>query len=304
METRGKHTEFRSIPGRPVIIGEVLFDCFDDGREVLGGAPFNVAWHLHAFGLDPLLISRVGQDEHAAQIMQAMDSWDMDCAGIQQDGLYPTGQVRISMQGHQHRFEILPDQAYDRIDAEQAQSILTEQPIALLYSGSLIERSPVSRNAVAALLNQNPPHYVDVNLRQPWWQRRDVLRLLQGVRWAKLNEDELQELGFAGETSIAAQQMREQFGFELLIITLGESGALLCSETGLTEGEPVPVPHLVDTVGAGDAFSAVTILGLLRGWKKEVMLSRALAFAASQCEVQGAIRQDRDFYRQWLARWE
>lgn len=304
MDTQGKHSESRPIPGRPVIIGEVLFDCFDDGREILGGAPFNVAWHLQAFGLDPLLISRVGKDQHAGRILQAMASWGMDCTGIQQDGLYPTGQVQISMQGHQHRFEILPDQAYDRIDAEQALSILAAEQVALLYSGSLIERNPASRNAVAALRQRNFPHYVDVNLRQPWWQREDVLRLLQGVRWAKLNEEELLELGFSGETRMAAQQMREQFGFELLIITLGESGALLCSETGLIEGEPVPVRHLVDTVGAGDAFSAVTILGLLRGWKKELMLPRALAFAASQCEVQGAIRQDRDFYRQWLARWE
>ena len=35
------------------VFGEVLFDVFPDGKQVLGGAPFNVAWHLQAFGIAP-----------------------------------------------------------------------------------------------------------------------------------------------------------------------------------------------------------------------------------------------------------
>ena len=38
-------------PARAIIFGEVLFDTFPDGTAVLGGAPFNVAWHLQGFGL-------------------------------------------------------------------------------------------------------------------------------------------------------------------------------------------------------------------------------------------------------------
>ena len=47
---------------RLCVFGEVLFDHFPDGRRVLGGAPFNVAWHLQAFGEAPRFISRVGAD--------------------------------------------------------------------------------------------------------------------------------------------------------------------------------------------------------------------------------------------------
>jgi len=58
--------------GSPLIFGEVLFDCFPDGSAVLGGAPFNVAWHLHGMGLAPLMITAVGDDEHGKLVLEKM----------------------------------------------------------------------------------------------------------------------------------------------------------------------------------------------------------------------------------------
>ncbi len=80
----------------PVIFGEVLFDRFPDGNSVLGGAPFNVAWHLQAFGARPLLISSVGDDELGAEIRQTMQDWGMDDSGLQTDAAHPTGTVEVS----------------------------------------------------------------------------------------------------------------------------------------------------------------------------------------------------------------
>ena len=79
------------------IFGEVLFDHFPDGRRVLGGAPFNVAWHLQAFGLRPLVITRVGADDDGAQVLQAMEAWGMDTTGVQVDEVNPTGSVRVEL---------------------------------------------------------------------------------------------------------------------------------------------------------------------------------------------------------------
>jgi len=309
--TRAMHDTDRKDPatgkavasGRPLIIGEVLFDCFDDGREVLGGAPFNVAWHLQAFGARPLLISRIGQDPHGDQILAAMQSWGMDCSGMQHDPSHPTGMVSITMQGQQHRFSILADQAYDYIDPAAALALPSLAQAGLWYSGSLIERAPQSRTTVAALRKLPCPHFMDVNLREPWWEQAQVHAMLKGLRWAKLNEDELRQLGFAGDSEIAARAMREHFGIELLILTLGEAGALLITEDELLRGRPVPVRRLVDTVGAGDAFSAVMLLGILRNWPMAQSLQRALAFAAAQCEVQGAIHEDRSVYEKFLSQW-
>ncbi|NIV35790.1 MAG: carbohydrate kinase, partial [Anaerolineae bacterium] len=68
-------TETTTPDSRPVIFGEVLFDEFEDGSAVLGGAPFNVAWHLQGFGLNPLFISRIGTDALGAQVQQQMRDW-------------------------------------------------------------------------------------------------------------------------------------------------------------------------------------------------------------------------------------
>ena len=292
------------IGNRPIIIGEVLFDCFDDGREVLGGAPFNVAWHLHAFGAQPLLISRIGEDARGDAILKAMTEWGMDCRGIQHDPQHPTGQVALTMQGHQHRFEILPDQAYDYLDTSTAMALPELSQASLWYSGSLVQRNSTSRSLIHAMQTLHLPRFVDVNLRDPWWQREEILAMLQGVRWLKLNEDELAALGFSGPMIPAAKQLQAQLGIELLILTLGAEGAILLTSAQQLQGEPVPVASLVDTVGAGDAFASVMLLGLLRDWPLASALQRALTFASAQCERQGAIWQDRQGYQALLAQWE
>lgn len=292
------------MKGRPIIVGEVLFDCFDDGREVLGGAPFNVAWHLHAFGAQPLLISRVGQDARGEAILDAMCAWGMDHRGMQIDPAHPTGQVAITMQGERHRFEILPEQAYDYLDANTAMALPALADAGLWYSGSLLQRSNTAGKLIQAMQGLPVPHFVDVNLRDPWWERAAVLAGLQGVRWLKLNEDELAALGFGGPIEQAAEALRKQMHIELLILTLGAAGAMLFSAGSRVHGEPVPLGQMVDTVGAGDAFSAVMILGVLRAWPLPKTLVRALSFASAQCTRQGAVWQDKQGYQALLAQWE
>ena len=110
-----KSTDNLTHASPPMVFGEVLFDCFPDGREVLGGAPFNIAWNLQAFGLSPLFISRVGDDNLGCHIQKKMVSWGMDTRGLQLDQRHPTGKVQIELTEGEPRFTILPDQAYDYI---------------------------------------------------------------------------------------------------------------------------------------------------------------------------------------------
>lgn len=297
-------SDLSPISGRPVIFGEVLFDTFPDGREVLGGAPFNVARHLHAFGCEPIFISRVGEDARGERVREAMREWGMDMSGLQSDAEHPTGVVRIAMQGKAHTFDILAEQAYDYIEAEQTLSLLHANEVALLYFGSLIERSAVSRNTLEQLRKLSLPLFVDINLRAPWWQRERVASLLQGVDWLKLNDEELVELGYEGEMHTAAKRMREQYDFKQLVVTCGDKGAMFIGRDSIEQGEPVTVENLVDTVGAGDAFSSVTILGLLRGWPREKTLRHALGFAAHLCEVRGAVLPDQSYYQRCLSDWQ
>src|SRR3989344_5855102 len=110
--------------GRPIAFGEVLFDVFPDGKEILRGAPLNAAWHLKAFGYDPLVISRVGDDERGKLICSTMESWNLDTAGLQVDSHHPTGRVTVSHGNNGPQFTIEPNQAYDHISY---QDILMEE---------------------------------------------------------------------------------------------------------------------------------------------------------------------------------
>ncbi len=304
------------LAGRPLIFGEVLYDHFPDGSAVLGGAPFNVAWHLHGFGAAPLFLSRVGQDAEGRRIEQTMCDWGMDVAGLQRDASHPTGAVRVSLRDGQPEFDILDRQAYDQIDTAQALAALGDFTPALLYHGTLALRSATTHSALIALRRHLAagastgavPVFVDINLRAPWWNLPLVNDALRDVRWAKLNELELAEVAgrsLTRETLVeAGQAWRAHHGLDLLVLTLGAEGAWLLGPGFAHFGEPVPVPHVADTVGAGDAFSAVTLLGLLRGWAPQTTLQRALAFASRICGQHGATAADTDLYREFLDTWK
>ncbi len=293
----------RRLPdGRPLIFGEVLFDYFPDGNRVLGGAPFNVAWHLQAFGESPLLVSRVGDDESGREIRSTMNRWGMSTLGLQQDPQHGTGEVRIALRDGQPTFDIVKDRAFDHIDAAG----LPVLEVSLVYHGSLALRGLASANALDTLLDAaDAPVFVDVNLRPPWWSRSAVEARLGGVRWLKLNHEELELLaGSAGETASLATRLLERYRLELVIVTLGERGAMLVSSTGeVVEASATGSTAVVDTVGAGDALSAVCIVGLLHDWPLETLLARAQAFASLVVAQRGAVAEDRMLYRRLLKGW-
>ena len=288
---------------RPVIFGEVLFDRFPDGSVVLGGAPFNVAWHLQAFGMAPLFVSRVGDDPLGHRIRATMHGWEMDTSGLQLDSAHPTGTVDIRIEDGEPAFDIVDNQAYDFIDAA---AIPPLPGSALLYHGSLALRNAGSRKALRQLQQgRDLQRLVDVNLRPPWWQRDSVLSLLQGARWIKLNEAELGLLVPEVDTLQAQmQQLQERCGTELLVITRGAAGALVRSASG-EQSSVVPQGRgaVMDTVGAGDAFTSVVMLGLLQGWDVPLMLERAQAFASAITGIRGATCSDHGFYRTFIANW-
>ncbi len=293
---------------RPVVVGEVLYDSFPEGAEVLGGAPFNVAWHLQGFGFAPLFISRVGRDDLGENVLNAMRAWGMDTRGVQRDAGHPTGRVRVNFTDGEPHYDIVTDQAYDFIETAPARALLASEPAALLYHGSLIARSTQARASLDSLCDGAAAVFMDINLRDPWWRREWLDAALRRARWVKLNEDELTVLSqshLAGEADLRAraERLREACGIDVLVVTRGARGALLFSAAGVHTAAPAALSDLVDTVGAGDAFSAVTIAGLLRGWPLPLLAERAVDFAAAVCRQRGATRPDPALYERHLRKW-
>lgn len=293
---------------QPIIIGEVLFDLFEDGQAVLGGAPFNVAWHLQGFGQAPIFISRIGQDSLGEQIRNTMLQWGMPIDGLQVDPQHATGIVRIKLANGQPTFDICDDVAYDYIDLAELEPGLLPNPVPLLYHGSLAARTSRVSSHILQIQNTAEISFVDINLRTPWWDNSGVSHLIHGANWLKVNDDELITLtGAKDELSAmttAAKKLIQDNDIDTIILTRGEQGALIITRDKVHQTAPVPVNNLQDTVGAGDAFSAVCLLGIIHNWSHETILQRATEFAARICEQRGATSPNIELYHSCKAQWQ
>lgn len=294
---------------RPLVFGETLFDHFPDGTRALGGAPFNVAWHLQGFKAAPLLVTRVGEDPPGREVRSRMEEWGMDPRGVQVHPERPTGSVSVELAAGEARFRIESDQAWDEIEAGALPSPRLVEETDLLYHGTLALRGGVSQDTLSHLRETvAAPVLVDVNLRDPWWSGETVSRALEGAHWAKMNGHELAVLAGAPadtETAIleAARTIRHRYGVGHLVVTFGSRGALGLDHGGAVWEDAPAVADLVDTVGAGDAFSAVLALGTHLGWPTSLILRRAAGFAADICRTRGATGDDPELYARHLRRW-
>jgi fructokinase len=288
---------------RPVIFGEVLFDKFQDGSVVLGGAPFNVAWHLQAFGLSPLMISRIGNDPLGREIRSTMQEWGMDASGIQLDSAHPTGTVEVCIKDGEPAFNIVARRAYDYIDSGLLPPVTGT---GVVYHGSLVLREKTSRNALRKLKQLiSAPSFVDINLRPPWWTEEIIEEIIQEANWLKLNEQELNHIIPGGRTlENRMNQLLDKYSLHYLVVTQGSDGATAATHTGEKYSIGVDCSlSVVDTVGAGDAFSSVLILGQARGWPLSDTLRRAQQFASAIVCIRGAVEKHREFYYPFIENW-
>lgn len=283
--------------GSICIFGEVLFDHFPDGKTVPGGAPFNVAWHLQALGEHPRFISRVGCDSEGDAVRAAMQAWGMCDDDLQRDPDLPTGRVTVRFAaGGEPAYDIVHPCAYDAIAKVRAGSC------RLLYHGSLALREATSRRTLNLLKQQcNGLLFVDVNLRPPWWHREQVLEMVRGADWVKINADELAEL----EPEVDGVAFMAEHELRGLILTHGAAGAEVLTDAGEKVAvQPEQGLSVVDSVGAGDAFAAIMILGLSNGWPLAQTASRAQRFATALVGRRGATVDDCAFYRPFIDDWK
>lgn len=285
------------------LFGEVLFDHFPNGDKILGGAPFNVAWHLQAFGQAPLFISRVGNDIDGEQIRTEMQTWGMTTQGLQSDQRYPTGRVHVEFIDGEPSYIIVDNQAYDYISNNDPNRLCHN---GILYHGTLAIRSSISKLTLGKIKKIHLGSiFIDVNLRQPWWHKTAVIELLKDADWLKLNLEEMQILsGHTNNIEASMDDLLKQYQLSGLIVTRGENGALALLKDGdLFSVAPAYSSKVVNTVGAGDAFSAVVLLGLNLGWKFGLIMERAQSFASAITTQKGATVNDMNFYTPFLTAW-
>jgi fructokinase len=304
-------------PLATVVFGEALVDDFITEQQV-GGAPFNVARNLAAFMAPQLMITRVGSDRNGEVVRGEFERFAMSESGLQIDRMEETGRVVVERHPGGHRFVILPKQAYDFIDPVAALDAFSKVTPAAVYFGTLAQRGQRSRETLYKLLSASPAtRYLDLNLRDGQADRGCVTESLRAADIVKVNEEELQALfswyfQIDPATELETEEVRascrallDMFSLEALIVTLGHRGSVYFGADGvLIVNRDNPAPTVSSTNGgAGDAFSAIFLLGRARGWPLEQTLARANEFAGAICAISGAVPRDMGFYDKWVARW-
>ncbi|GAB6070623.1 carbohydrate kinase [Thiomicrorhabdus hydrogeniphila] len=285
------------------LFGEVLFDCFSHQQssqqkqeQVLGGAPFNICWHLQALDDNPVFISRVGQDDLGKKIIQQAKAWGINTNNIQQDTVHPTGQVQVTFTDNEPNYDIKINSAYDFIN--QSETILSKRN-GILYHGSLALRSDHAKAEFQKLVDSGEwDIFLDVNLRAPWWDKPNLVKWIKQAKWVKLNIDELRELGFKqADINTAIQAFQKEYGNEQVIVTQGADGVTVLTKEGFFKETPDKINQFIDAVGAGDAFTAVYMHGLIKNWSIKQTLEKAQGLASKIIGIRGATPNNKTFYQ-------
>ena len=283
---------------RPTVVGlgEVLWDVFPDGPR-FGGAPANFASNLAALGrgeIDVTMVSGVGRDDLGRRAVESLRAHGVDTSGIALVDR-PTGQVFVELDtAGEATFEIAADTAWDVIAWSDGLAQLAARADAVCF-GTLGQRSETSRRTIQRFIAATPPgclRILDVNLRPPYWDQAIVVQSLERANVLKLNDSELAVLagmwGWRGAEIELMKRLVERFSLQWVALTRGARGAVLLSASGDCSDLPSPPTKVVNTVGAGDAYTAALAIGMLRRLPTAAINAWGTRVAAFVCSQPGA----------------
>ncbi|MEJ6980782.1 carbohydrate kinase [Pedobacter sp. P351] len=274
-----------------VCFGEILWDNFPSGK-MAGGAPMNVALHLHKQGTGSRLISSVGNDQNGKDLIAFLAEHGLSTEFIQQHSTLPTGIVEVKLdENGQATYTIVKPVAWDEIVYHENLTSLIKTADALVF-GSLACRSEISYHTLMKLIETSKVSIFDMNLRPPHFNMSILENLMNKSTILKVNEHELEYL--TTHLSLATEDIEKQLSklssitqTSTICVTLGDKGACIFHE-GEFYTHPGFSIKVADTVGAGDSFLAAFINGYLQNTPMQQTLSRACAAGALVASRHGA----------------
>jgi fructokinase len=273
-------------------IGELLWDLFPEGKR-LGGAPLNFSYHCHQLGAAAYPVSAVGRDAPGEEILQVIDGKKLPADYVETVD-YPTGTVKVSLdEKGKPSYEICEGVAWDHIAWSPAMEELAAKADAVCF-GSLAQRGEASRAAIQRFLESMRPEALkifDVNLRQAFFSKEIIEASLDRANLLKLSDEELPVVadmfGITGSTDECLEVARERFDLTLIAYTRGPEGSLLLTADEKSDHPGCP-GEAVNTVGAGDSFTAALCMGRLAGNPLAEINDHANRVASFVCSRDGA----------------
>jgi fructokinase len=274
-------------------LGEILWDVFPTKRE-LGGAPANFVYLTSQFGFDGYVVSAVGQDKDGDDIVESLRIKELRHHTFRSP--YPTGTVQVELDGDGvPEYTITENVAWDNIPYTEQLSQLAEKTKAVCF-GSLAQRSKTSRQTINRFLEKVPSDALrifDINLRAKFYSKELIVLSLKHCNILKINSEEL--VIVAGLLNVELQEEVEfckyllaEFQLRIVILTRGVNGSYVITESE-TSFKPTPSIVVIDTVGAGDAFSAAFISAVIKNKSIRVAHKFAVEVAAFVCTQRGAM---------------
>lgn len=275
-------------------IGEILWDIVA-GQETLGGAPVNFSYHTAQLGAESWPISAVGLDARGKKAVSTLQNHNLVTDHIVEVDGAPTGYVMAELDQDGVATYTFPDDvAWDRLWLGEKTLALARRLDAVCF-GSLAQRSKQSAAAIHRFLQAMRPEALkvfDINIRQNFYSEAIIHNSLDQADVLKLNDEELgliaEMQGLAGDQRAQMSQLLERFELSLVVLTRGARGSLLLSPSALSD-HPGFKTEVIDTIGAGDSFTAATVVGLLEGYSLEQISEHAGQVAAYVCSRKGAM---------------
>ena len=288
--------------------GEILWDIFHcqhdekaQNESILGGAPSNLCYYLNALGNQSTLISQVGNDALGDEAIQVLESFHIP--HIIPKSTLPTGKVDIYFHNNEPTYQFNMPAAWDAIPLTQTMldtainaDIIAFGSLAHRYNHEIDQSSLTnfSFETLQSILRSNTTaqRFLDLNLRDPHYHEACILELLSLADILKINQTEfsyLQSLLNLAHLSTrdALYQMIQQLNLNFIILTLGANGSIIMSENDYSAKSALKI-DLVDTVGAGDAFSAGLLTALHQGASFSAAHDFANHFSSYICTQKGA----------------
>ena len=274
-------------------LGEVLWDMLPEGKQ-LGGAPANFAHHVAQCGMPAYLISAVGEDALGEEIRSAIKEKGLDAT--LHTVPYPTGTVDVTLDDQGvPQYDIREGAAWDNIPFTAEMEELAKHTAVVCF-GTLAQRSEVTRKTIEAYVAAMPEEAVkvcDINLRGNYYSKEVVESSLKMSDMIKVNYEELEEvcrlvgIEFTDQHSVA-HTLIDNYGLDMLVVTCGTEGSFVYCMDENASCVPTPKVEVVDTVGAGDAFTGVFVSGMLGGLEVRWAHMLAVEAAAFVCTQAGA----------------
>jgi|TARA_B110000438_G_scaffold69155_1_gene69416 fructokinase len=269
-------------------IGELLWDIFPD-KKILGGAPANFVFHARQFGSDATLFTALGNDKQGLDLEKTAAK-----AGIIMQSSrvsHPTGTAEIILNNEQvPTYKLNDNCAWDHIPLTNNLKIFAAKADLIVF-GTIAQRNFESRNTIKKALKLSKPSskiLFDINLRLNFYTKEIIEESLSAANYLKLNDEEESVLQNLFNKNI--EQIISDFNLELAILTLGPKGSKIITSNSMSEC-PAAKCKIVDTVGAGDSFTAFFIINYLKGMSISESQKKASKVAAYVCAHNGATVQ-------------